>query len=115
MSITDTIFFITSEADEEDLNQIFSALKLRRQVLGQIKASAVSEGMKVTLEGLSPKYLNGLSGVIVERDGTRVAVQLDEISTQIFKSVSQKRFFIPADCVSYRMVGIPAQCAKAVG
>lgn len=114
MSITDTISFITNEADEEDLNRIFSALKLRRQVLGQIKASAVSEGMKVTLEGLSPKYLNGLSGVIVERNGARVTVLLDEKSTQMLRFSGQKRFFIPADCTSYRMAGIPAQCVKAL-
>jgi len=115
MTITDTISFITSEAGEEDLNQIFSALKLRRQVLGQIKASAVSEGMKVTLEGLSPKYLNGLSGVIVERNGARVAVQLDERSTQMLRFSGQKRFFVPLAMTAYRLEGIPAQCAKAVG
>lgn len=112
MTITDTISFITCEATKEDTDQIISALNLRRRVLAQIKDATATQGSEVVLEGLSPKYLVGLSGVIVERDGARVAVQLDERSTQTLKFSGQKRFYIADDCTSYKVTGIPAQCAQ---
>jgi hypothetical protein len=112
MDIIDIISFITSQATKADLDQIHASVKLRDQVLAQIQAAAATQETEVVLEELSPKYLNGLSGVIVERSGAMVAIQLDESSTNTLKWSGSKRFFVPPDSTSHTLEGIPAQCAR---
>jgi hypothetical protein len=110
----DVIAFIVARADETDLANILNAVKARRKALGQINASAVKVGATVTLDGLSPKYLNGLTGTVKSVSGGRCTVTLDEASTNDlgFRST---RFYVLPGSKTYDLAGIPTQCAKVRG
>jgi len=70
-----TISDIVLNANEDDLDRIIQSVKDRRKVLSAARAAEVQIGMACTLTGLSPKYLNGLTGTVVRdpngRSGTR--------------------------------------------
>ena len=110
----DVIAFIVARADETDLANILNAVKARRKALGQINASAVKVGATVTLEGMSPKYLNGLTGVVKSVSGGRCSVLLDEGSTTQLRW-SGTRFHVREGVTEYLMGGVPTQCAKVRG
>lgn len=70
--------------------------------------------MKATLSGLSPKYLNGLTGEVVldpnGRSGARAfACKLDEASTNRLRWAGS-RFYIGPDVKEYVLPGVPMQC-----
>lgn len=109
----DVIAFILARADETDLTNIINAVKGRRKALGQINAAAIRPGVQVTLDGLSPKYLNGLTGTVKSVQGARCTVTLDQRSTTSLRYAGQ-RFRIPTEHTEYDLTGIPSQCAKAV-
>jgi hypothetical protein len=106
-SLADVIEFIVRTANLEDIDTIHQAARDRRTILGRVQASLTSSllkpGDKVTLSGLSPKYLNGMTGTVVERKGgsgkPKFIVKLDD---------SAGRY------VSDRPVGVPAQCLTKV-
>lgn len=110
----DVIAFIVARADETDLANILNAVKARRKALGQINAAAVKVGQRVTLDGLSPKYLNGLTGTVLSVEGARCTVTLDRDSTTSLRYAGQ-RFRIPTEHMEYNLGGIPTQCAKVRG
>lgn len=111
---SDVIAFIVARADETDLTNIINAVKARRRTLGQISAAAVKVGATVTLEGLSPKYLNGLTGTVKNISGARCTVTLDEASTNDLGFRSTRFYLLPGQ-KNYDLNGIPTQCAKVRG
>lgn len=107
----DVIAFIVARADDTDLANILTAYKARKKLLGQIAAAAVKPGVEVTLDGLSPKYLNGLKGTVKSISGGRCTVTLDEASTNDLGFRSTRFYMLPGS-KNYDLTGIPTQCAK---
>lgn len=111
VTLQDVIGFIVTSADDADIDRIHDALRQRRRALAAVTAAAVRPGMDVRLDGLSPKYLNGLTGTVESINGNRCSVLLDEESTQNLRFAG-KRFYVPIDMTNYIMRGVPLQCAK---
>lgn len=115
LTITDTVDFLHSQATEQDLDTVLQAIRLRRKALGNITASAVQVDLDVRLDGLSPKYLNGLTGKVTDLKGDRATVRLDENSTDTLRVRSRgKRFYIPELTAEYDLGGIPMSCCHTV-
>lgn len=117
---SDVIAFIAARADETDLDNIINAVKARRTMLGRINAAAVKVGAAVRLDGLSPKYLNGLTGTVSIVSGGRCSVVLDEHSTTALRYAPRSRYagaiaMLPEGEDRYTLSGIPTQCAKVEG
>lgn len=64
---------------DDRLDIIESACRQRKKVQGDINLMTLTPGTKVRLRGLSPKYLNGQTGVIADgrQRGKRLNVKLD--------------------------------------
>ena len=112
-SINDVIGFIAGHADENDINLIHQTIKTRNSLLKSQRQSDIKIGDQVELLGLSPKYLNGLMGVVSQK-GTRSSIVLDERSTGRLRIAGRKRFWIAPDANEYELTGIPAGCMKSV-
>jgi hypothetical protein len=67
-TLSDVLGFISSTATTEDLAAISPLMNERRKILAKVEASlnkaVLVPGTKVRLSGLSPKYLNGLTGTV---------------------------------------------------
>lgn len=111
-TITDVLSFILESATREDIDRIWAAARDRQKALGRLDAAKVTKGAAVRLDGLSPKYLNGLTGHVVDINGSRCTVLLDQPSAE---RLSFRRFIVRAEDGTYRMGGIPTQCAKVEG
>jgi hypothetical protein len=85
---TYVLAFIAGHADDEDLDTITDVVRTRRRMLADLAAAAVTVGASVRLQNLSPRYLNGLTGTVIDitsprRGATRrCVVRLDAASTQ---------------------------------
>lgn len=110
-TLADTIDFLHNRATQDDIDAMYPALKRRQKALGDITAATVQVGIEVRLDGLSPKYLNGLAGTVETIDGThaRASVKLDKISTDRLRGRSS-RFNIPDILIQYTLSGIPMAC-----
>lgn len=114
-NLTDTLLFIETQASTEDIDRIWDSIKARRKILSRVRAAAVERGAEVTLAGLSPKYLNGLSGKVTKIEGERCQVELDTESTNTLRWTRQTRFFVEANAEHYTVRGIPLGCAVVQG
>lgn len=115
-TLTDALTFITGEADAADLDRVLDAVKTRRKIIGAMRAATVGTGDTVTLAGLSPKVLNGLTGVTLRINGARTDVELDSVGTQRL-SFSNTRFADSArmclrDGKGYTVRGVPLSCCE---
>jgi hypothetical protein len=63
--------YIHSTNEDGDLDVIFDACRARRKTLGSIKAATVKEGDRVRIDGISPKYLAGVTGTVTSIDRSR--------------------------------------------
>ena len=112
----DVIAFIVARADDTDLANIIGAVNARRKTLRTIAAASVKPGLKVTLSGLSPKYLNGLTGTVKSVEGQRCTVTLDRDSTDRLSWNARFSHTVQAlkhEDGTYDFGGIPSSCAKA--
>lgn len=71
MSIPATLIASIINGEYDDgLDRIVEAVRSRRQELSrkrsQLNALTIDVGARVRLQGLSPKYLNGLEGTVVQ-------------------------------------------------
>lgn len=98
--------------DSAALADLQRQIKARHKALRAQAAASVSVGATVTLEGLSPKYLNGLTGTVTSIDRARGSVTLDEASTQRLRFDGARRFFIAADATEYLLGGVPLGCMR---
>lgn len=112
ITIEDVFEYVHGHADEEELDSLVEAFKARRKALSQKRALNVKVGTEVTLSGLSPKYLNGMSGTVETVNGTRADVRLNEASTRRLR-YSGKRFYVPEDEEQYLLPGVPKGCCDA--
>lgn len=108
-SVTEVLDYVHSHADEQDLDALFRAIRTRRSVLGEQRAATVRRDTEVHLDGLSPKYLNGLTGTVESLKGNRADVRLDEKSTNRLRYAGRK-FYIPTEEKQYLLTGVPKQC-----
>jgi hypothetical protein len=115
--LPDVVGFVLERADENDLDSIAQAMKSRHGILREKAAAAVTEQATVTIRGIKPKYLTGLSGVvkeIVNGRGTRLAtITLDKASIDTL-AYSSTRYAFLAGCDSYDLSGVPLSCCKVV-
>jgi hypothetical protein len=65
------------DIENEIVGAINSRRRMRRDIESYTALGTVQVGTKVRLEGLSPKYLNGLTGEVVGKRGKRFTVRLD--------------------------------------
>ncbi len=104
--------FVVNEADADDLDRIIEAIKSRRRTLRDLRAAVVQKGAAVTLDGLSPKALNGLTGSVETITGQRADVRLDETSTREL-AWSRTKFAGPAQSAeTYVLHGVPLGCCQ---
>lgn len=109
ITLTDAVAFIAQHATADDLDQVYAAAKQRTRTLRTIAAAAAASlpvGASVRLDGLSPKYLNGLTGVLKSTTGGRAVVTLDKESTSLL-GFSSRRFYAAAGKDSYDLGGLP--------
>lgn len=112
-TLVDTLGFIASEADETDVERLFDALSARRSALRAVRAAAVTIGVKVQIDQISPKYLIGLTGTVTSIKGKRATVTLDEKSTGVLRYAGS-RFSVSPDATSYDLTGVPLSCCVPV-
>lgn len=106
-SLTDALTFILTSASNEDISRVIDGIKSRRSILATINAASVAIGEKVKLDGLKPKYLNGLTGTVESISGRSATVKLDARSTQELRWSGRRTHFIEADATEYPVRGLP--------
>ncbi|MFJ3714092.1 MULTISPECIES: hypothetical protein [unclassified Streptomyces] len=109
VTLAQVVRYITLHADETDIDRIYAAAKERGRTLRNIRAAAVTKGVDVTIAGIRPAYLNGLSGTVTEleqkRTQTVVTVRLDAESTDLLRA---HRYVPPSQARG--LLRIPASC-----
>ncbi|WNV83092.1 hypothetical protein [Umezawaea sp. Da 62-37] len=115
MELSDVVGYVLEHADDNDLAAIAQAMKSRRTILRMKAAAAVTVQTRVTIDGLSPTYLNGLCGVVTEivngRGEQLATVTLDKASTARL-AVSSTRYGHLAGRDSHDLRGVPLSCCK---
>ena len=107
IEFSDVLDYIIDRADDEDIDRLYEAIKVRNKALRARAAAAVRIGADVTLTAVSPKYLVGMTGTVVGIKGQRADVELDEASTSRLRIVGRRRFFIAPDAKRYIVQGVP--------
>jgi ribosomal protein L21E len=104
-TLQDALVFVFN-ADDRELDRLRQAIQERARQLRVINKhealAKFNDGDRVELSGLSPKYLNGATGVIERMEKDRIAVRLDD----------DVDYRIPARYG--RTVRVPANCLKEV-
>lgn len=108
-SVTEVLDYVHSRADEQDLEALIQAVKTRRHVLGEQRAATVRIGTAVRLDGLTPKYLNGLTGTVEATRRNRADVRLDKGSTNKLRYAGRK-FNVNANVEEHMLMEVPKQC-----
>lgn len=115
MDTASVIGQILNHADEDDLARIIDAVRSRQRTLRQLRAAAVEKGATVTLDGLSPKALNGLHGTVETIRKDRADVRLDADSTRQL-AWGRTKFASSARAAGddgYLLNGVPLGCCAA--
>jgi hypothetical protein len=92
--------------DDEQLDAVFAAAKTRasflRSVAKQQALATIKVGDIVKLDGLRPKYLNGMTGMIRSRKGDKFEVTMHtENASADFRSRFQTAaLWVPASCLT---------------
>lgn len=80
MTNASVIAAIVNGEVDDSLDRIRQAIKDRENTIASVALYTLDVGDRVRLKGLSPKYLNGLTGTIVSRprgNSKRFGVKLD--------------------------------------
>lgn len=110
---TDAVSFISDHADEADLDAIIATIKARQKMHATRRASAVVVDQEVTLQGLQPKYLNGLTGTVKSISGNYADVELSEKSTEQLRFYGRRRFIIAEGTKRYVLTGTPLSTCRS--
>ena len=94
---------------DEDIDDVLQALQSRHDVLHAERAAQAVVGRIVRIDDVRPKYLQGLTGEIVNCDGDFVDILLDCKSTGRLRFTRQTRYE-PGAVRNYRLESIPASC-----
>lgn len=110
MKYDDVRQWIITESSSEDLERLRNDLNSRKDIL----VSHLKPGDNVRTTGLTPKYLNDLTGSFCGKDSVRGkprgSVTLDPASTALLRAQCHGRCYIPDDLEEYRLPGIPMTC-----
>lgn len=109
VSLADVIGFVGSSATDSDLELITAAANQRHKHLGQVRAAAIKVGDRVELRGLSPKYLNGLKGTVLEA-GKHYQVDLDADSVLRLRFGSGAKYLRTGPSGEPTLVVAPPTC-----
>lgn len=112
-SITDALTFVANAQSEDELDRLRDAITARRQSVAAIRAAAITIGTRVQLSGLSPKYVNGLTGTVEAYSRgkrTRMDVRLDEVSTRRLRFMGASRFPVAEGVQEHLFGGVPMVC-----
>lgn len=115
LELPDVVGYVLERADENDLDGIAQAMKSRRNLLREKAAAAVTVMATVTIADISPKYLNGLTGIVKEivngRGQRHATVTLDKASTSTLAfSAAKYSYLVGRD--SHDLTGVPLSCCK---
>ncbi|WP_031510882.1 hypothetical protein [Streptomyces megasporus] len=113
-TIDQVIDYIANRAGETDVSRIITTLKGRQETLQAIRAAAVTEGARVRITNIRPKYLENMQGEItriVQKRTRYVTVLLNEASTEMLR---QHRPGIGWDVKRHELTGIPASCCQVL-
>lgn len=95
---------------DEDLDRLIEAIKSRRKEASAKQATVnkltLMPGAKVKLQGLSPAYLNGMTGTVVEEPGFRRNRRKATLSVKLDHAVGRYG--------AYGAVTVPANCLVAI-
>lgn len=115
-TLTDALGFIATAATNDDLDRIYEAANARAKVLRDQRdaerAAVLTVGASVEVDGVRPKYLNGLRGTVASITGQRVTVTLDADSTRRLSYTRQTKFYVPVGADSYDLSGLPVGACK---
>ena len=119
VALPDVIGFIVSEATDGELDRITDAIRQRQRALRALRAATVSVGAQVRIRGLSPKYLNGLEGVVESITKSSGDVRLSRVSTarlrvRMAAATFRGRFYIRADEEHYLLTRVPLSCCEVI-
>ena len=93
---------IHSGAVDGQISLLFDALRDRQKTVRKISeaqnVATLKPGTAIVLDGLSPKYLNGLTGTVASIQGTTVGIKLDQKLYQ-GKFWGTETLRVPASCV----------------
>lgn len=104
-----TIADILANASDDDITQVQAACKTRHATLRQMTQATLQMGKPGRTKGLSPKYLNGLTGTITSAS----SIRLDAASTEQLR-YSGRRFWVPPEVTEYVLNRVPAGCLENV-
>lgn len=81
MTPSDIIAAILDGALDDQMDALIATINARRRNIRQLEElqslTQLKVGTNVKLEGISPKYLNGLTGTVDAINGKKVTVKLD--------------------------------------
>ena len=98
-----------SGIDDATVDLVLDALRARNSELMAQRAEDAFEGAFITIRDVTPRFLDGLSGEIIESDGETVAVLLTTESTGRLRFSGQKVYDLGA-CKRFLLEGVPASC-----
>lgn len=109
--LRECVEFVTLHATSDDLDRIYAACRARQKALASVKAAAVKVGMVVTTEGLTPKYINGLTGEVTSITGARASVRFaHNQANRIAYTKHGPRALLTQEDPLFVMGGIPLTC-----
>ena len=113
MEYLDVRNWIMTECSSSEMNRIREDLKARQNIL----ASSISIGDSIRTMNLSPKYLNGLTGILfhkaTRRGKVRGDIMLDEASTAILRA-KNSAIYVRPEAQEYLLTGISMVCFEII-
>ncbi|MFB6886721.1 hypothetical protein ACFCY8_38565 [Streptomyces noursei] len=108
-TLLSSIDFISLHATQEDLDRVYAAAKQRTRALREARAASVTKDALIRLANVKPKYMDGLTGKVVDvrhgRSTTKVDIELDPESTNRLRF---HRANIPDDVERHKLTNVPA-------
>lgn len=111
-TLADVLAFITNQADAEDCARIVKTATARSKSVRNLRAATIRIGDAVSLDGLSPKALNGMSGEVETIKGVRANVWLDARSTKTlwFANIPRYIGLVQHEDENFLLRGVPLSC-----
>jgi len=81
---------------DDDLDEITNTIKLRRSQISQNTMLILNPGDSVEINGIRPKYLNGLTAEVIKVNQTRVSVRFGNDAQRHANQVCT----VPGSCVT---------------
>lgn len=106
------VSFVLNSATRDDIERLADAIRTRQKVLRAEAAAAVTVGMTAKIEGISPKYLNGMVGEVVSIEGSAATVRLDKASTSKLRGTQRFGWMVNEE--EHPMGGIPLSTLREV-